>query len=220
MFTFTEACAEDEFPAVCPPGEDDVDPSDGWELDFFPQELVRPEIRFFAGVRPDVALCCRGGRKLLVHRHVLSEVAYFESLFEGNFAERGTDSLDVDEDVDIFLELVRWIYCRSASCDKEKAADLLRLAEFYGIDGLIDHAARVLAAPEMGAKSQGKVEGGDEAIDPEVESKSRPDDEASDCLPAENSRSANATQRELPLTGSAEANAEPKPEPPQKCKNT
>lgn len=59
--------------------------------------------------RPDVMLCCNDGRKLLAHRRILSEafafhlensfreVNYFESLFEGNFAERGSDLLTVEE---------------------------------------------------------------------------------------------------------------------------
>mmetsp|Transcript_56825 Transcript_56825/g.126714 ORF Transcript_56825/g.126714 Transcript_56825/m.126714 type:complete len:196 (+) Transcript_56825:82-669(+) len=147
MFSFHEALAEDQFPAVCPSGENDLDPTDGWDLEFCLEEMVRPEVRLFCGARPDVTLTCNDGRKLLAHKRVLSEVSYFESLFEGNFAERGTDLVQVEEDLEIFLEVVRWIYCRSATSDKDMALDLLRLAEFYGIDGLVDHAARVLASP-------------------------------------------------------------------------
>ncbi|CAE7240896.1 unnamed protein product [Symbiodinium microadriaticum] len=150
MFSFREALAEDQFPTVCPSGENEIDPSDGWDLDFCVEEAVRPELRLYCGTRPDVTLSCNGGRKLLAHRRVLSEVSYFESLFEGNFAERGTDLVQVEEDLEIFLEVIRWIYCRSATSDKDMALDLLRLAEFYGIDGLIDHAARVLASPAVG----------------------------------------------------------------------
>ncbi|CAK9071842.1 unnamed protein product [Durusdinium trenchii] len=150
MFSFREALAEDEFPAVCPAGENDIDPSDDWDLDFsFQDENIRPEIRLYAGARPDVTLFCNGGT-LLAHRRILAEVNYFASLFQGSFAEHGTDRLTVEEDLEVFLEVIRWIYCRSATNDKEKALDLLRLAEFYGIDGLIDHAARVLAAPSFG----------------------------------------------------------------------
>mmetsp|Transcript_23262 Transcript_23262/g.54933 ORF Transcript_23262/g.54933 Transcript_23262/m.54933 type:complete len:197 (+) Transcript_23262:38-628(+) len=152
MFSFLEALAEDQFPTVCPSGENEIDPSDGWDLDFCVEEAVRPELRLYCGARPDVTLSCNGGRKLLAHRRVLSEVSYFESLFEGNFAERGTDLVQVEEDLEIFLEVIRWIYCRSATSDKDMALDLLRLAEFYGIDGLIDHAARVLASPALGVE--------------------------------------------------------------------
>lgn len=66
------------------------------------------------------------------------------------------------QDLEVFLEVIRWIYCRSATNDKEleirsdegilcsvslwpwpddveeKALDLLRLAEFYGIAMLSD----------------------------------------------------------------------------------
>ncbi|CAE8609563.1 unnamed protein product, partial [Polarella glacialis] len=147
------ALAEDGFPAVCTGDDDDCDPTSGWDmdLDIFPEVEMRPEVRLFAGTKPDVTFSCRSGRKLLVHRHVLSEVSYFESLFDGGFAEQGSESLQIDEDLEVFVEVMRWIYCRSASCDKDMALDLLRLAEFYGIEELIDHASRVLAAQSMGA---------------------------------------------------------------------
>ncbi|CAL1144003.1 unnamed protein product [Cladocopium goreaui] len=142
MLSFREALAEDEFP-VCPEGENDLDPSDGWDVDFSLEDAVRPEIRLYAGARPDVTLCCNGGRKLLAHRRILAEVGYFESLFQ----DLDQVDLTVEEDLETFLEVIRWIYCRSATSDKERALDLLRLAESYEIEGLIDHAARVLAAP-------------------------------------------------------------------------
>ncbi|CAE7187132.1 FBL11 [Symbiodinium pilosum] len=129
-------------------------------MDFCLEETVRPELRLYCGTRPDVTLSCNGGRKLLAHRRVLSEVSYFESLFQGNFAERGTDHVQVEEDLELFLEVVRWIYCRSATSDKDMALDLLRLAEFYGIDGLIEHAARVLASPAMGVMENSEPEDG------------------------------------------------------------
>eukprot|EP00434_Breviolum_minutum_P016317 symbB.v1.2.014378.t1/scaffold956.1/size149065/11 len=145
MLSFREALAEDEYPAVCPAGENDLDPSDGWDLEFYLEDAVRPEIRLFAGARPDVTLCCNDGRKLLAHRRILAEVGYFKSLFQ----EVDPGDLAVEEDLEIFLEVLRWIYCRSATSDKERALDLLRLAESYKIEGLIDHAARVLAAPAL-----------------------------------------------------------------------
>ncbi|CAJ1430223.1 unnamed protein product [Effrenium voratum] len=163
MLSFREALAEDEFPAVCPPGENDLDPSDCWDVDFSLEEAVRPEIRLYAGTRPDVTLCCNG-RKLLAHRRILSEVSYFESLFQGSFAERGTDLLTIDEDLDALIEVIRWIYCRSATSDKDRAFDLLRLAEFYGIDGLIDHAARVLASPALSSDAMASILPGIRAV--------------------------------------------------------
>lgn len=151
MLNFREALAEDCFPAVCTedcPG--DVDTLGGWDVDVFPETELRPSLRLFADGPPDVRLHCRGGRVVSAHRAVLAEVSYFQSLFNGQFREREADSLEINEEADVFFEVVRWIYCCDASADKDIVLDVLRLAEFYGIDGLIDHCGRAIAAQELG----------------------------------------------------------------------
>lgn len=148
MLSFVEALAEDTHPAVCADAEDDFDPLNGWDLDLFPEVELRPELRLFAGTPPDVLLRCRGGRVLSAHRAVLTEASYFESLFDGGFAEHAADGLDVDEDPQVLFEVLRWIYCQDAAVDKDIVLEVFRLAEFYGIEGLIDHCARVFAAQD------------------------------------------------------------------------
>jgi len=149
MLSFSEALEEDRYPSVHSRDrwDDERDLYDGWDVDLFPEAELRPETRMFAGAPPDVRINCRDGHMLLVHRTVLTEVSYFESLFNGQFCERGSGSLDVDEDFKVFHEVVRWIYCHDAACaDKDLALDIFRLAEFYGIEGLIEHCTRALAA--------------------------------------------------------------------------
>lgn len=151
MLSLGEALAEDAYPAVCPVGEDgDDDPCSGWDLDVFPEVDLRPELRLFAGAPADLAVHCRGGRVLAAHRTVLAEVGYFQAMLNGNFREHGAESLEVDEEAEVFFEVLRWVYCRDASTDKDVVLDVFRLAEFYGIDGLVDHCSRALAAVEMG----------------------------------------------------------------------
>lgn len=145
MLSLEEACKEDEYPEVCEADEVDADLDGGWDVDLFLEEDLRPELRFFAGTRPDVKLLCSGGRKIAVHREVLAEREYFKALldFEGQAAE----FVRIDEDVEVLMELVRWIYCRDATSDKELAAHLFRLAgSCEGFDDLEDHCARALAA--------------------------------------------------------------------------
>jgi len=153
MLSFAEAVEEDTYPAVCAEVSDDFDPTNGWDIDIFPEVELRPELRFFAGRPPDVSLRCRGGRVLAVHRAVLTEVSYFDALFNGGFCECGADGLNVDEEPDVLFEVMRWIYCQDAAVDKDIALEVLRLAEFYSIDGLVDHCARVLAALDAGRES-------------------------------------------------------------------
>lgn len=149
MLSFREAMVEDAYPAVCPSGEDDGNPLDGWDFDVFPEVELRPELRLFAGTCPDVTLRCQGGRDVRAHRAVLSEVAYFASLFGGHFREREAELLEVDEERETLYEVLRWIYCQDSAVDKDTAPEVLRLAEFYGVDGLVDHCARVLCAAEI-----------------------------------------------------------------------
>jgi len=148
MLSFQEALAEDRFLDEPPPDDKDDDIFDGWEmdLDFFPETDLRPELRLFCGKRPDVTLRCRGGRTVQAHRTVLTEVQYFESLFNGEFKEREAQILDVDEDPLLVFEAMRWIYCRDAVVDKDTVLEVLRLGEFYGIEGLVEHCTRIILA--------------------------------------------------------------------------
>mmetsp|Transcript_60624 Transcript_60624/g.180555 ORF Transcript_60624/g.180555 Transcript_60624/m.180555 type:complete len:250 (+) Transcript_60624:128-877(+) len=151
MLSLGEALAEDAYPAVCPlddGGEDD--PVSGWDLDVFPEIDLRPELRLFAGAPPDLAVRCRGGRVLAAHRAVLAEVGYFQAMLNGSFREHGAESLEVDEEPEVIFEVLRWVYCRDASVDKDLVLDMFRVAEFYGIDSLVEHCSRALAAQELG----------------------------------------------------------------------
>lgn len=151
MLSLAEACQEDEYPEVCDIEEADSDLNGGWDVDLFLEEDLRPEARFFAGTRPNVKLLCRGGRTIAAHREILAEREYFDALLD--FEDRAADSVSVDEDVEVLLELVRWIYCRDASVDKDLAAHVLRLAGACGgLEDLEDHCGRALAAPSLRPK--------------------------------------------------------------------
>lgn len=156
MFSFQEALEEDFYPAVCEPGGEDDEGDfmagyDGWDVDFFPETELRAELRLFSGKVSDFTIICRGGRTILVHRAVLAQVSYFAALFKGPFREQESDSLDIDEEPLTVMELMRWIYCQDAAVGKDVVLDLHRLAEFYGIEELIDHCARGIFA--LGVKT-------------------------------------------------------------------
>lgn len=150
MLSWGDALAEDSYPAVCLADEDeDADLANGWDLDIFPEIELRPELRLYTGRPPDLTVSCRGGRVIHAHRDVLTEVDYFEAMLNGPFRESGAESLEVHEDAEVFFEVLRWIYCRDASVDKDIVREVLRLAEFYSIEDLVDHCARALLALEM-----------------------------------------------------------------------
>mmetsp|Transcript_19693 Transcript_19693/g.35641 ORF Transcript_19693/g.35641 Transcript_19693/m.35641 type:complete len:239 (+) Transcript_19693:52-768(+) len=148
MLSFQEALEEDKHLGVLPPGDVD-DFADGWDVDVFPDADLRPEIRLFANAPPNVTLQCRDGRSILAHREVLAECSYFDKMFNGSFCERQADFLGIDADSSIFLEVVRWIYCRDASVDKEIVLEVMGLADHYGLDELEEHCARALAAHNL-----------------------------------------------------------------------
>eukprot|EP00971_Amphidinium_carterae_P247679 4918228-Amphidinium_carterae.1 len=80
-------------------------------------------------------------------------------MFNGSFCEREADYLGIDAESCIFLEVVRWIYCRDASVDKEIVLEVMSLADHYGLEELEDHCARALAAHNLaGAPKQVVVE--------------------------------------------------------------
>mmetsp|Transcript_73982 Transcript_73982/g.205636 ORF Transcript_73982/g.205636 Transcript_73982/m.205636 type:complete len:216 (-) Transcript_73982:102-749(-) len=146
MLSFQEALAEDRFLEPYQGDEDDFDILDGWDIDVFPESDLRPELRFFVGRPPDVTFRCHGGRCVAAHRGVLTEVSYFESLFDGPFKEHKAQTLDVDEDANLLFEVFRWVYCRSVSADKDTVMEVLRLADLYGIEDLVDHCTRILVS--------------------------------------------------------------------------
>lgn len=154
MLSFSEALADDYHPAVCAgEGQDeDADFLLGWDVEFFFPELeLRPELRLCCGTRPDVVLHCKSGRAVKAHRDVLAEVEYFRSMLAGGGEGREAASLSFDEDAESVFEVLRWVYCRDATMDKDLALDVLRLAELYEMDSLADHCARALAgAPAAG----------------------------------------------------------------------
>eukprot|EP00929_Paragymnodinium_shiwhaense_P023851 TRINITY_DN14836_c0_g1_i1.p1 TRINITY_DN14836_c0_g1~~TRINITY_DN14836_c0_g1_i1.p1 ORF type:complete len:240 (-),score=55.83 TRINITY_DN14836_c0_g1_i1:85-804(-) len=141
MLSFAEALEEDQYPAVCDGlGIHDNDLSDGWDVEFFPETELRPELRLFNGRAADLEISCRSGRRILSHKEVLQEVPAFATLLKQN------DAVSVDEDVQILFEVVRWIYCKDAFADKDTVLDVLRLAERFDVTGLADHCGRLLVA--------------------------------------------------------------------------
>lgn len=138
MLSFCEALEEDQYLGVVPIDDDIVA---GWDVDLFFFEGVRKEIRLFAGTAPDVTFRCRD-RTLTAHQAILKECSFFETLL----ADVGDDEVEINDEIEIFYEVVRWIYCHDASVDKDIVLDIMRLAELYGLEDLVDHCVRAVAA--------------------------------------------------------------------------
>eukprot|EP00927_Polykrikos_kofoidii_P067822 TRINITY_DN63262_c0_g1_i1.p1 TRINITY_DN63262_c0_g1~~TRINITY_DN63262_c0_g1_i1.p1 ORF type:complete len:278 (+),score=54.63 TRINITY_DN63262_c0_g1_i1:133-966(+) len=146
MLSYDEALEEDKYAPFYEGGDaDDDDLLDGWDLDI-PVEDLRPCLRLFAGRPANMTIRCRGDREILVHREIVTEVDYFRALLEGPFRERQATVVDVDEDVLLVFEIVRWIYCQDASTNKDTVVEVMRLAEFYGMEGLVQQCTRSMVA--------------------------------------------------------------------------
>lgn len=152
MLSFQDALANDHYPTVCTDEEDEY-LLDGWDVDIFPEIYLRKEIRMFAGQPPDIILKSRLGRTFAAHKDVLAECSYFDSMINRAWKEQlemeAKQCLEINEDPDVLLELLRWIYCSDASVDKRNVHEVYTLADLYGLEGLVDHCARVLAALDM-----------------------------------------------------------------------
>eukprot|EP00928_Gymnodinium_smaydae_P048417 TRINITY_DN3236_c0_g1_i1.p2 TRINITY_DN3236_c0_g1~~TRINITY_DN3236_c0_g1_i1.p2 ORF type:complete len:257 (+),score=61.98 TRINITY_DN3236_c0_g1_i1:68-838(+) len=160
MLSFQEALEEDRQRAAYfaddgengPPEDDLLDGWDDIDVGFLADMELRPEVRLFAGRPADLRLRCRDGRTIAVHRAVLAEAGCLEALAveeaEGakGAASSSSSSVDVPEHSSVLVEVMRWLYCRDATAEKDTLLEVHRLAEQYGIDGLVEHCCRLLVA--------------------------------------------------------------------------